>query len=275
MHRALADLHEQFHFDVRQIEYTHLATYRGDILVEHDVTLDLYHQILRRKRSLSNLWNFLRWRRFELMVVPKFARVVTMSQKDAVLLGAGRATRIIENGVDTDRFQPEPETPGQRLLFVGSFRHFPNVEAYRFFTEKVWPQLSKQFPAMTLTVVAGPDHLLHWQQFTRTHAPAEDRSIDLRGFVADLRPIYTAANLVIVPTTFSAGTNVKVLEAMAMERAVVSTTSGCAGLDLKHRESIWVADTPADLPRPWPPDLATRSPRARGRGCPPYSRPHL
>ena len=194
MHRALADLHEQFHFDVRQIEYTHLATYRGDILVEHDVTLDLYHQILRRKRSLSNLWNFLRWRRFELMVVPKFARVVTMSQKDAALLGAGRATRIIENGVDTDRFQPEPETPGQRLLFVGSFRHFPNVEAYRFFTEKVWPQLSKQFPAMTLTVVAGPDHLLHWQQFTRTHAPAEDRSIDLRGFVADLRPIYTAAN---------------------------------------------------------------------------------
>ena len=51
----------------------------------------------------------------------------------------------------------------------------------------------------------------------------------------------------IVPTTFSAGTNVKVLEAMAMERAVVSTTSGCAGLDLKHRESIWVADTPADF----------------------------
>jgi glycosyltransferase involved in cell wall biosynthesis len=170
-----------------------------------------------------------------------------MSQKDAVLLGAGRATRIIENGVDTDRFQPEPEMPGQRLLFVGSFRHFPNIEAYRFFTEKVWPQLSTQFPAMTLTVVAGPDHLLHWQQFTRTHAPAEDRRIDLQGFVADLRPLYVGANLVIVPTTFSAGTNVKVLEAMAMERAVVSTTSGCSGLDLKHRESIWVADSPPDF----------------------------
>ena len=49
------------------------------------------------------------------------------------------------------------------------------------------------------------------------------------GFVADVRPLYVEANLVMVPTTVSAGTNVKVLEAMAMQRAVVSTTSGCAG----------------------------------------------
>jgi len=45
---------------------------------------------------------------------------------------------VIENGVDLTRFQPAPETPGQRLLFIGSFRHFPNVAAYRFFTERVW-----------------------------------------------------------------------------------------------------------------------------------------
>ena len=59
-----------------------------------------------------------------------------------------------------------------------------------------------------------------------------------------MRPLYVEANLVIVPTTVSAGTNVKVLEAMAMQRAVVSTTSGCAGLGLLHGHSVWVADTP-------------------------------
>src|SRR5690606_23635749 len=70
----------------------------------------------------------------------------------------------------------------------------------------------------------------------------EDGGISLLGFVSDVRPLYVEANLAIVPTLVSAGTNLKVLEAMAMERAVVSTSSGCAGLGLVHTESVWVAD---------------------------------
>ena len=79
---------------------------------------------------------------------------------------------------------------------------------------------------MTLTVVCGPDHLTYWRAFTDSPEPAPDPRIRLLGFVADVRPLYVEANLVIVPTTVSAGTNVKVLEAMAMQRAVVSTPSG-------------------------------------------------
>jgi glycosyltransferase involved in cell wall biosynthesis len=63
------------------------------------------------------------------------------------------------------------------------------------------------------------------------------------GFVADVRPLYLESNLVLVPTTVSAGTNLKVLEAMAMRRAVVSTASGCAGLGLVHGHSVWIGDT--------------------------------
>ena len=142
----------------------------------------------------------------------------------------GERAAVIENGVDLDRFQPEPERPGQRLLFIGSFRHFPNVAAYRFFTEQVWPLLRDKFPEMTVTVVCGPDHLTYWRAFADYARTAPDPRIRLLGFVADVRPLYVEANLVLVPTTVSAGTNVKVLEAMAMQRAVVSTTSGCAGL---------------------------------------------
>jgi ribosomal-protein-alanine acetyltransferase len=65
----------------------------------------------------------------------------------------------------------------------------------------------------------------------------------IREFVADVRPLYHEANLVLVPTLESAGTNVKVLEAMAMERAVISTSSGCAGLGARHAIDIWIADT--------------------------------
>jgi glycosyltransferase involved in cell wall biosynthesis len=165
-----------------------------------------------------------------------------MSEKDADLLGRAPNIRVIENGVDLDRFRPEPETSGERLLFIGSFRHFPNVAAWRFFLDEIWPQLRSRFPEMTVTVVAGLDHLVYWRRFTRQLAPSVDQRIRLFGFVEDVRPLYMETNLVIVPTTVSAGTNVKVLEAMAMERAVVSTGSGCAGLGLKHGESVWIAD---------------------------------
>ena len=142
------------------------------------------------------------------------------------------------------RFQPEPEKDGQNLLFIGSFRHFPNVAAYRFFTEQVWPLLREKFPMMTVTVVCGPDHLTYWRAFADSPEPRPDDRIQLLGFVSDVRPLYLEANLVLAPTTVSAGTNVKVLEAMAMQRAVVSTTSGCAGLGLVHGHSVWVGDTP-------------------------------
>jgi glycosyltransferase involved in cell wall biosynthesis len=244
MHKAIAAERAAFGFRLLQVEYTHLAPYGGDILVEHDVTFDLFGQIARREHTLKAWWDLYRWRRYETRAVGRYRRVVVMSQKDAALLGRAIPTATIENGVDLARFQPVGERPGQQLLFIGSFRHFPNVTAYRFFTEGVWPLLREKFPEMRLTVVCGPDHLTYWRAFADSPEPPPDPRIRLLGFVADVRPLYVDSNLVVVPTTVSAGTNVKVLEAMAMRRAVVSTESGCAGLGLKHGESVWLGDTP-------------------------------
>ena len=241
MQQALIEERRAFGFTTLQVEYTQLAEYAGDILVEHDVTFDLFAQIARRRRTLSAAWDVFRWRRFEIRALRRFPCVVVMSRKDAEMVGVPSV--VIPNGVDLARFRGEPETPGERLLFIGSFRHFPNVAAYRFFTDEVWPLLRDKFPKMSLTVVAGGDYLTSWRAFTDSPEPAPDPRIRLLGFVGDVRPLYVESNLVLVPTTVSAGTNVKVLEAMAMERAVVSTTSGCAGLGLLHGHSVWVADT--------------------------------
>ncbi len=241
MAAALARLRRQFHIRAVQVEYTFLAPYGGDILVEHDVTFDLYRQIHLRRPSLSSWWNLWRWRRFELAAVRRFAHVVVMSEKDRALLNAPHAT-VIPNGVDLARFQPAPEPPGRHLLFIGSFRHFPNVVAFRFFFEQVWPALLGLLPDCQATVVAGPDPALFWSQAAPDAPfPAPPRTRILE-FVSDVRPLYLDTNLVLVPTLVSAGTNVKVLEAMAMERAVLSTSSGCAGLDLIHGDSVWIAD---------------------------------
>jgi len=244
MRRAIERERAAFGFETLQVEYTQLTEYGGDVLVEHDVTFDLFAQIAHRERTLTARWNLYRWKRFEQRAVGRFRRVVVMSKKDVELLGPRANCAVVENGVDLARFSSAPEQNGQRMLFIGSFRHFPNIAAYRFFAERVWPLLHDKFPASVVTIVCGPDHLTYWRAFADSPEPTADPRIRMLGFVEDVRPLYLEANLVLVPTTVSAGTNIKVLEAMAMRRAVVSTSSGCAGLGLLHGHSVWIGDTP-------------------------------
>ena len=214
--------------DLLQVEYTQLAQYAGQMLVEHDVTFDLQRQVEAASPTVGHRWNRWRWERFELAAVRRFRTVVVMSEKDGALLGTGT---VIANGVDLARFQPRAEADGRRLLFIGSFRHFPNVTGLRWFLDEVWVRLPAD---VTLDVVAGPGSGGYWAM-----PPLERvRRFD---FVEDVRPLYESANVVIVPTLVSAGTNVKVLEALAMERAVVSTPSGVGGLEAAP---VLVAGTP-------------------------------
>lgn len=243
MHRALREYRRRWQIELVQVEYTHLASYPGDILTAHDITADLYAQLYRLAPSWSNWWNWRRWRWFEHRALGRYRRVVVMSEKDAAWV-AGARTAVIPNGVDLERFRPTAEPDAQRVLFVGSFRHFPNAAAYRWLCEQIWPRVRERLPAAELTVVAGPNPELYWREHTGAQQVPRPPGVTLLGFVSDVRPLYEAANLVVAPTPVSAGTNLKVLEAMAMQRAVVSTSSGCAGLGLEHGRSVWIADQP-------------------------------
>ena len=212
-----------------QLEFTQLAQYAADcapaptILVEHDVTLDLYQQLAR----LDDTWDLRRqvplWRRFETNAWRQVDRVVVMSAKDRGLV-TGAPAVILPNGVDLDRFRPGEAAPDpRRLLFIGSFAHLPNRLALEFFLNGVWPHLR----GATFHIIAGARHD-QWPLATRLSQPG----VELEGFVSDVRPAYQRATLVIAPLTASAGTNIKILEAMAMGRAVVSTPPGVNGLDL-------------------------------------------
>jgi len=250
MQNALARIRREYKIEAVQVEYTMLAPYSGDVLVEHDVTFDLYRQVrdrlITRTAQFSRQWDYWRWRRFETKWLKRYKQVVVMSDQDRATLGRPNVI-VIPNGVDLTRFTPEIERPGQRLLFIGSFRHFPNIVAFRFFMEQVWPILRAQSSDITVTVVSGQDPLIYWRQYTGLASlPADDRVLILE-FVSDVRPLYVEANLVLVPTLVSAGTNLKVLEAMAMERAVVSTYSGCTGLGLENGVNVCIADQPEDF----------------------------
>lgn len=226
----------EFGFHLIQAEYTQLAPYTNDVVVEHDVTFDLYAQIRSRSGGCGAWWNWWRWRRFEMAAARRVRRVIVMAEKDREQLPVS-GVRILPNGVDLARFSPSPEAPGLRLLFIGSVRHFPNLLAVRFLLDSIWPLVRAARPDAELTIVAGPDHTAYW-----TDCPSSSAGLTILGFVAGVEDLYRACTLVLSPTLVSAGTNLKVLEAMAMERAVVATPSGCAGLGLQDRESAWIAE---------------------------------
>ena len=124
---------------IAQLEFTQLAQYAPDcapartILVEHDVTFDLYQQLLR----LDDRWELRReldlWRKFETAAWRTVDRVVTMSEKDRRMVTSTPAVTLA-NGVDLERFRPGASAPDpRRILFIGSFAHRPNVLAMEFF----------------------------------------------------------------------------------------------------------------------------------------------
>ena len=119
MRLALQRERAAFGFEALQVEYTQLAQYGGDALVEHDVTFDLFAQIARRRPSLSAWWDWFRWRRFERRAVRLFPRVVVMSKKDAAMLGPRAHCVVIENGVDLARFSPLPNPPASACCSSG------------------------------------------------------------------------------------------------------------------------------------------------------------
>jgi glycosyltransferase involved in cell wall biosynthesis len=96
------------------------------------------------------------------------------------------------------------------------------------------PLVWEQFPDAVLRVVAGPDHEKHWRNALKGAAiPHLDPRIIIHGFVSDLLPLYQSAHIVAVPLPLSAGTNIKVMEALSCQRAVVTTPVGAQGLGLR------------------------------------------
>lgn len=238
-----------------QLEFTWMAQFAGvwprarNILVEHDVTFDLKEQLLRTTREtgaavLEMQRQLEKWRAFETAAWGKVDRVVVMSEKDAPTAGSARHV-IIPNGVDCARYRPSDREPEpKRLLFIGSFAHLPNLLALDFLLREVWPLLS---PGYRLQVIAGP-RPDYFRQFHRSSVTVDldQPFIECDGFVSDVREAYRRAELVLAPLTASAGTNIKVLEAMAMGRAVVATPAGLNGLDLNPGDDVILApDAPA------------------------------
>ena len=233
-----------------QLEFTQMAAYAKDcqsartILVEHDITLDLYGQLLTYGHDWETEREYRNWQAFEHAAWKQVDCVVTMSEKDRTMVEGAKRVEPLINGVDLDRFQPSIEEPEPaRLLFIGSFAHLPNVLALDWFLKKVWPRLAPL--GLTLHIISGrrPEYYLD-RYSDKARPDLQQPGIELEAFVSDVRPAYQKATIVIAPLLASAGTNIKIMEAMAMGKAIVSTPGGINGLDLQGGREVIVAKDP-------------------------------
>jgi glycosyltransferase involved in cell wall biosynthesis len=176
----------------------------------------------------------------------RFDAVVTVSALDAQRLreqlppGRGPALAVIPNGVDVETFQPLPPAPEPVILFMGTLGYEPNIDAVQFFATEVLPRVRQAVPAARF-VIAGQ------HPAPGVLALAQLPGVTVTGAVPDVQPVYAQAQVVVVPLRAGGGTRLKILEALALGRPVVTTTIGNEGLDLLDAEHLRVADGAAAL----------------------------
>ncbi len=143
--------------------------------------------------------------------------------------------RLLPNGVDTDKFKPMAHdySHAHTLLFTGNMDYDPNVDAVIYFANDVFPLIKQQFPNVKF-VIAGQ------RPIEKVKALAQIKDVDVTGFIPDLSEMYNAASVVVAPLRFGAGTQNKVLEAMAMGIPVVCSNIGFEGLGINDGEGAFM-----------------------------------
>lgn len=154
---------------------------------------------------------------------------------------------VVPNVVDTDLFSPLQKLPLRgvegTLLFQGGMDWYPNRDAVEYFVQTILPKVRAECPR-TKFVVAGRNPSVQFMEKFKS-----DPLIIFTGTVMDMRPYMAAASVVIVPLRIGGGTRIKILEACAAGKPVVSTSIGAEGLDLKPGSEIILADEPVEFAR--------------------------
>jgi glycosyltransferase involved in cell wall biosynthesis len=152
---------------------------------------------------------------------------------------------VVPNSVDTDTYDPDvnqiSNSTSPVLLFQGSMDWYPNRDAVEFFARSILPFVRAECPDVRF-IVAGRNP-------PRELVSELGGSAEFTGTVPDMRPYLSAATVVVVPLRVGGGTRIKILEACAAGRAVVSTTLGAEGLGLKSGKEILLADDPNEFAR--------------------------
>lgn len=249
--RALMDIVQRERPDVAVCDFLAASLNFPDplpvpsVLFQHNVESALWNRQAKHERNPVKKAVFTveaaKMRRYEPATVARFPHVVAVSENDRVLMSAmtdsSRIT-VVPTGVDTAAYRTDASVGQDKptVMFLGSMDWPANIDGVELFCEQVWPQVVAAVPDARFQVVGR-------NPSARTQRLASD-SVEIVGGVKSVMPYLQNAAVFVVPLRIGGGTRLKIYEAMAAQRAIVSTSIGAEGLDYRDGMDIVIADEP-------------------------------
>ncbi len=249
-------------FDVVEIEGIEMAPYLPVLAAARPRPLIIYDAhnaewILQQRAFAADVSNPRRWaaalyswvqwhrlRRYEAALLQQVDHTIAMSAPDKVALrqvAPAAPITVIPNGVDLAAYRQFNGRPiVYDLLFTGKMDFRPNIDAVLWFGQQVWPLILARRPHTTLAVVGQRPH-------ARLDALRQLPGLTITGYVDDVRPYLAGAGVYVAPLRVGGGTRLKLLEAMAMSKAIVSTTVGAEGFPVVDGQELLLADEPEEF----------------------------
>ena len=242
---------------IELVEFHHLntAVYRDaagtlpSVLREHNIEYVVWERHARQASRLESIyarWVAPRIRLYEAAAAARFDRCVVVSPADADHLRRvcpSARINVIPSGVDTEYFQPEVQVAEEpnKIVLTGSFVWPPKQHNLRVILEQIMPRIRARVPDAQLCVVGRgiPVHLQRLAERTP--------GVTLTGAVPDVRPYVRSASLAFNYVESGGGIALKVLEAFAMRKAVLSNRLGCEGIDVENGREVLLADEPDSI----------------------------
>jgi sugar transferase (PEP-CTERM/EpsH1 system associated) len=240
------------HYDVVLFETSLMAaeyrlpTSTQVIIDEHNLEYEILYRTYQCGGSLIrrwyNWWESHQVQSAELRRCSHSRGVLVTSAREASLLKASlpnTSVHVVPNGVDLENFRDAHNARelDDYIVFTGSMEYYPNIDAVLHFARECWPLIRSKAPRVTWAIVGRnpPASVLKLGNVP---------GITVTGSVPDVRPYLAAATVAIAPLRIGSGTRLKILEALAMKKAVVSTSLGCEGLDVVPGTHLIMVDQP-------------------------------
>ena len=238
-------------FDIVHIDSLHMAYYGKMIkshfnipivLREHNVESVIWERYYQESSNLLKKTyagiQFKKVYKYESKILEVFDKCLMITKEDEKRIKQMNPkikTAVVPAGVDTSKFFPMDITPEPySIVFVGSMDWLPNIDGVLWFYKKIFPKIKHEMPSTKLYIV-GKNPPLEIKNIV-------DKNVIITGYVNDVREYMAKAAVFIVPLRIGGGMRIKILEAFAMKKPVVSTTVGCEGIEIKDRGNIYVAD---------------------------------
>ena len=252
MKHAIHEIIEDHDIDIVEIVDSYMARYIEDIPPESqvktaitfiDVVFSKYYRMMRKEKKLLRKIRLglhsLMMRYWEPKYVKQFDRCITVSPVDKDLLltkNPDLEIDVIPNGVDAQGTPVLSLTESsQSLIYVGNMGYLPNIDAVNFFTKQVMPTIREARPDIHLWIVG-----INPSDEVKKLAGGD---VHVTGRVDQLEPYYSRSRIVVVPLRAGGGTRLKILEAMAFGRPVISTSTGAEGIEVEDGKHLLLANS--------------------------------